>query len=196
MKYLISIVLILFLSDSFGQIVGKTKDGYVVEMTLYNGDTIPRIVLQPVLIMPKKVYTSKKDKMKFLRLVRKVKKVLPYAQLANQTLREIDANLDGYETEKDKKKYIKQMDKALKAKYGNELKKLTISEGRILIKLIDRETGDTSYELIEELRGSFSAFMWQSLARMFGDNLKTGYDADGEDKLIEEIILRIEAGQY
>jgi len=196
MKYLVSIVLILFLSNSFGQIVGKTKDGYVVEMTLYNGDTIPRIVLQPVLIMPKKVYKSKRDKMKFLKLVRKVKKVLPYAQLANQTLREIDANLDGYETERDKKKYIKQMDKALKAKYGNELKKLTISEGRILIKLIDRETGNTSYELIDELRGSFSAFMWQSLARLFGDNLKTGYDADGEDKLIEEIILRIEAGQF
>jgi len=196
MKYLVSIVLILFLSDSFGQIVGKTKDGYVVEMTLYNGDTIPRIVLQPVLIMPKKVYKSKKDKMKFLRLVRKVKKVLPYAQLANQKLREIEANLDQYETKKDKKKYIKTVDKALKAEYGDELKKLTISEGRILIKLIDRETGDTSYELVEELRGSLSAFMWQSLARLFGDNLKTGYDPDGEDKLIEEIILRIQAGQY
>lgn len=196
MKYLISIVLILFLSNSYSQIVGKTKDGYVVEMVLYNGDTIPRIVLQPVLIMPKKVYTSKKDKMKFLRLVRKIKKVLPYAQLANQTLREIEANLDNYEEKRDKKKYIKKLDKALKDRYGDELKKLTISEGRILIKLIDRETGDTSYELIEELRGSLSAFMWQSLARLFGDNLKTGYDADGEDKLIEEIILRIQAGQY
>jgi len=196
MKYLVSIVLILFLSNSFGQIVGKTKDGYVVEMTLYNGDTIPKIVLQPVLIMPKKVYKSKRDKMKFLRLVRKVKKVLPYAQLANQKLREIEANLDQYETKKDKKKYIKTVDKALKERYGDELKKLTISEGRILIKLIDRETGDTSYELVEELRGSLSAFMWQSLARLFGDNLKTGYDADGEDKLIEEIILRIEAGQF
>ncbi len=196
MKYLISIILALFLSNSFAQIVGKTKDGYVVEMTLYNGDTIPRIVLQPVLIMPKKVYKNKHDKIKFLRLVRKVKKVLPYAQLANKKLREVEANLGKYEAKKDQRKYIKSVDRALKAEYGDELKKLTISEGRILIKLIDRETGDTSYELIDELRGSFSAFMWQSLARLFGDNLKTAYDADGEDKLIEEIILRIEAGQY
>jgi hypothetical protein len=146
--------------------------------------------------MPKKVYNNERDKRKFLRLVRKIKKVLPYAKLANNTLYQVQLKLDSIEDKSQQKKYIKLVDKALKERYGEELKRLTISEGRILIKLIDRETGDTSYELIEELRGSFSAFMWQSLARLFGENLKQDYDAEGEDKLIEEIILRIEAGQY
>jgi hypothetical protein len=196
MKFFISIILIFSFYLGFGQIVGKTVEGYVVEMILYEGDTIPRIELDAVLIMPKKVYNNERDKRKFLRLVRKIKKVLPYAKLANNTLYQVQLKLDSIEDKSQQKKYIKLVDKALKERYGEELKRLTISEGRILIKLIDRETGDTSYELIEELRGSFSAFMWQSLARLFGENLKQDYDAEGEDKLIEEIILRIEAGQY
>lgn len=195
MRYFFIILLLSLLFSAKAQ-VGRTDNGWVVEMIEYNGDTIPRIEMAPILIMPKKTYTSKKDKIRFLRLVRKVKKVLPYAKLASQTLIEIESNLDSIDDKRKQKRYIKKIDKALKERYGEELKNLTISEGRILIKLIDRETGNTSYELVDELKGSFSAFMWQSLARLFGENLKEDYDPDGKDKIIEEIILRIEAGQF
>jgi len=195
MRYLIIIFLFSFFLSAEAQI-GRTDNGWVVEMIEYDGDTIPRIEMAPILIMPKKTYANKKEKIRFLRLVRKVKKVLPYAILAGQTLRQVEYNLDSLDDKRAQRKYIKRVDKVLKERYGDELKNLTISEGRILIKLIDRETGDTSYELIDELKGSFSAFMWQSLARLFGENLKESYDPDGKDRIIEEIILRIEAGQY
>ena len=80
-------------------------------------------------------------------------------------------------------------------RYKDELKKLTITQGRILIKLIDRETNNTSYYIIKEYRGSFSAFFWQSIARIFGENLKAEYNPEDEDKLIEDIVIRIENGQ-
>jgi len=192
------LTLILFLITSYlqAQIVGKTSDGYIVALAVVDGDTMPQIRLKQVYVMPKKVFHSRREQRKFLRLVRKIKKVLPYAQLANKTLFEINKELEGIDDRRTRKKYIKRVDKVLKKKYGNELKNLTISEGRILIKLIDRETGSTSYELVKELKGSFSAFMWQSLARLFGENLKQNYNAKGEDRLIEEILIRIEAGQY
>ena len=179
----------------YGQNIYKTDAGYLVALAVVDGDTMPQITLRQVLIMPPKEYKSERERRRFTRLARKVKKVLPYAQAANQMLRQIEDSLQYIPERRDQKKYIKLLEKKLKARYGEELKNLTISEGRILIKLIDRETGNTSYELVKELRGSFSAFMWQSLARLFGENLKVQYDAKGRDKDIEEILLRIEAGQ-
>ncbi len=197
MRFIVVILFFLNIYTVYSQdTIGRTPDGYVVALALVDGDTMPQIRLRQVYVMPKKIYYSKSEKRKFLRLVRKIKKVLPYAQLANKTLREINKQMEGIEDKRTRKKYIKKVDKVLKKKYGNELKNLTISEGRILIKLIDRETGSTSYELIKELKGSFSAFMWQSLARLFGENLKQDYDPKKEDKLIEEILIRIQAGQY
>ena len=87
------------------------------------------------------------------------------------------------------------MEADLKAEFEGELKKLTIKQGIILVKLIDRETGATSYDLIKSLRGSFSAFIWQSMARLFGSNLKLEYDPYGEDYMIEEIVQQLESGQ-
>jgi len=84
----------------------------------------------------------------------------------------------------------------LKKEFTEDLKNLTITQGRILIKLIDRETGKSSYTLIKELRGSFSAFMWQSLASLFNSSLKVEYDAEGEDKPIEDAIRLIESGAF
>lgn len=197
MRFIVIVIFSLWFTATKAQDgVAKTSEGYVVALAVVDGDTMPQIRLRQVNIMPEKVYHSDKERIKFLRLVRKIKKVLPYARLANKTLLDINNKLEGIEDNRTRKKYIKKVDKVLKDKYGEELKNLTISEGRILVKLIDRETGSTSYELIKELRGSFSAFMWQSLARLFGENLKVDYDAKKEDKLIEEILIRIDAGQY
>jgi hypothetical protein len=171
------------------------KEKLVTYNVIVNNDTIAQFELPEVTVIPPYKFKSKSQKRKYSRLVRYIKKVYPYAKLANEMLSKINDNIDSLDSKKVAKKYIKEVDKELQKRYGKELKKLTVSQGRLLIKLIARETGSTSYELIKELRGAFPAFMWQSLARLFGENLKVKYDKDDEDKMIEHIVLMIEAGQ-
>ena len=98
--------------------------------------------------------------------------------------------------EKTRKAYMKIVEKELRAEFEEPLKDLSITQGRILLKLIDRETSHTSYELVKGFRGEFQAFMWQSVARLFGNNMKAKYDSTGEDIMIERAIRLIEAGQF
>ena len=123
--------------------------------------------------------------------LRNVKKVYPIAIAAREKLRETEEHLLTLKSKRAQQAYIKQVEKELKAEYTPVLKRMTFSQGKILIKLIDRETDRTSYELV---RGSFSAFFWQGVARIFGANLKDRYDKEGEDKIIEQIIMLYEAG--
>lgn len=189
-KILLIIIFVLAASGLLAQ-----GNQYVVRTSVFEGDTIPLIRLREIVIFPPKVFKNKHEALRYRKLVRKIKKVLPYARIANKKLVEIEAALAQMTNERERKKYIDQKDKELKEEFEGELSKLTVSEGLLLIKLIDRETGDTSFELIKELKGSFTAFMWQSVARLFGSNLKTEYDPEGQDKLIEEIVLRIDNAQ-
>ena len=132
---------------------------------------------------------------RYARLIYNLKIVYPYAIMAAGKLHEMNDVFLNLKTERERNAYVKQVESELVAEFENDLKSLTITQGRLLIKLIDRETGNTSYELVRELRGSFSAFFWQTVARLFGSNLKTKFDADGEDKLIEQILILIENGQ-
>ena len=116
------------------------------------------------------------------------------AKLAKEKLAEMDAHIATLHTDQERRKYVNQMEDELFSEYEDDLKKLTFTQGRLLIKLIDRETGDTTYEWVKELKGSVPAFFWQALARIFGSNLKTEFDAAGQDRLINDIILMIEAG--
>ena len=159
-------------------------------------DTFAYISLPWVVIEEQMPFETRKQYEKWTRLKQNVKKVYPYAIMASAKLKEMERVLDKLPNEESRKSYTKKIEKELQDEFGEELKNLSINQGRILIKLIDRETGDTSYELVKELRGSFSAFMWQSLARLFGSNLKSDYDPNGEDKLIEAAIKQIEAGQF
>jgi len=163
--------------------------------TILNGDTMPLLVLPPVNITTERVFKSKREKRRYGKLKRYVVKVYPYAKIAGEMLQDFDDTLRTIESKVKRKKYIKKVEKQLMAEFEGELKKLTIKQGIILIKLIDRETGNTSYDLVKELRGSFSAFLWQSLARLFGSNLKLQYDPNGRDAMIEEIVQLIENGQ-
>jgi hypothetical protein len=115
--------------------------------------------------------------------------------MAKEKLIELDEELSQIKGKKARKKFIDDVEDELREEFEDELKGLTISQGRILIKLIDRETGDTSYELVKEMKGSFSAVFWQAIARLFGSNLKSEFDPEGEDRLINEIVLLIESGQ-
>ncbi len=131
----------------------------------------------------------------YRKLVYNVKKVYPYAKLAGEKFATINAHMDSLTSKKQQREYIKQIEKEILQQYEEDLKNLTITQGRILIKLIDRETSETSYEVVKDLRGSFQAALWQTVARIFGTNLKTEFDAEGEDKTIDEIMRMIENGQ-
>lgn len=159
-----------------------------------NGDTIPVADLQVVDIVSNRVFKSYNDAWKYYLLKRDVEVAYPYALLAGATFRQCEETLKTMTDESEKKHYVKTVEKQLMKQYSDELKGLTVNQGKILIKLIDRETGNSSYAMVKELKGSFSAFMWQTVARIFGDNLKSTYNPDDEDRDIENIIGLIETG--
>ncbi len=174
----------------------KPKVQYRVWAEIYHGDTIPSIRFQDVYVYADYLYKNKKQYEAWTRTKYNVKKVYPYAILAAAKLKEYNTILEKMPNEKMKKAYLKVIEKQLKDEFEEPMKNLTITQGRILLKLIDRETGNTSYELVKDLRGNFQAFMWQSLARIFGSNMKSEYDPEGEDIMIERAIKLIEAGQF
>ena len=167
----------------------------IVYARVIDGDTIPIVPLKQVYVYSFKIIESKKQARKYSRLIRNIKRVYPLAKLAGIKLREYEEILIKATSDHERKKIMKQAEKELKEKYGGELRKLTFSQGKILIKLVDRETGNSSYDLVAELRGKFVAFFWQTFARLFGFNLKIKYDPEGEDKQIEMIVRMIENGQ-
>jgi hypothetical protein len=201
-RYIFVICLLLFCSahylwsqvqpDSTGKIKARAK--------IENGDTIIISYMDDIDIFadttnkPKPVFENKRQERKFNRLVYNLKKVYPYAKLAKTKLNEMNRQYLTLKTEKERKEFAKKTEKEIRDQFEQELVNLTVTQGRLLIKLIDRETGKTSYELVKEFRGTFSAIFWQTLARLFGSNLKTKYDAEGEDQVIEDILLAIDAG--
>lgn len=192
--FLLLLTLTVFVVDAQCQEVA-TQPTIITRARIIDGDTIPHVRLPEVRSYARRRFKTKKAAQRYTKLVINVKKTLPYARIASVRLRQIEDSLAKLPTEKARKEYIKISEKQLFDEFEGPLRKLTISQGRILIKLIDRETGDTSYELIKALKGRFSAFMWQSVARLFGSNLKATYDADGTDREIEVIVQMIDDGQ-
>lgn len=168
--------------------------GYPVYGRIVDGDTILISNIREANIYPRTEFDSKRDLRQYERLIYNVKKAYPYAIIAREMFMEVENNLALMKTEKEQKEYIRQVEQDIKDRFEGELRQLTITQGRILIKLIDRETQHTSYDLVKQLRGSFPAFFWQAIARIFGSNLKSRFDAAGEDYLIEEIIIMIDYG--
>ncbi len=165
-----------------------------VEGFVEGDDTIPHVDLREIVIMPPRKFNSEREYLRYSRLVRNIKVTLPYARMAASKLHDINSHLATLKTDKERKVYLKQAEKSLFDEFEKPLKKLSITQGRLLIKLIDRETGDTSYNLIKHYKGKFSAFFWQSMARLFGSNLKDEFDVEGDDKTIDYIIVLIDNG--
>ncbi|SFF01377.1 DUF4294 domain-containing protein [Thermophagus xiamenensis] len=199
-RYIITCVFLLpgFVFELKGQEVEKAnmagKEVYMLKSKVSGSDTVPHVMLSEVKIVPRWRFRNKRERRVYSRLVRNIKVTLPYAKIAAAKLEEINAHLAQLESEKERKEYLRVAEKKLFQEFEQPLRKLSFSQGRLLIKLIDRETGDTSYNLIKEYKGSFSAFFWQSVARLFGSNLKAEYDAEREDRMIEHIIIMIENG--
>lgn len=163
--------------------------------TVIDGDTLANVLIREVVVFPQRKFATKQDYRRYRRLIHNLKVVYPYAQIAKQKIGEMDAIYRDLPNDKERKKYIKQVETELRDEFEDQLVKMTISQGRLLIKLIDREVGRTSYAVIRDLKGGFSAFFWQAIARIFGSSLKTEFDELGDDKLLNELIILYEYGQ-
>ena len=171
------------------------KDNSVVTRAVVEGsDTLPIFELPEVLVYERRDFEYLYLKRRYRRMIRNIKKAYPYAQIAGVKLKELDDQLATLNSEKEQKAYINQAEKEIMDQFEKQVKRLTVTQGIILVKLIDRETGRTSYQVIKELKGGFTAFFWQGIARIFGNNLKTKYDPENQDKVMEDIVLGIEAG--
>jgi hypothetical protein len=166
------------------------KYGFGVKI---GNDTIIHRDIEEVSVYPRNSKISHFTRY-YSRLALRVKKVYPYAQKANELLKKYEPQYYTLKTDKERRKLMKDIEDQLLSEYKDDLKRMTISDGRVLIKLIDRETGKTSFTLIKEFRGGFSAAFWQGIARIFKNNLKEEYDPYGEDRLIEDIVILIEFG--
>jgi hypothetical protein len=171
-----------------------TLSHMIVPGKIINGDTLPYVDLNTFTVFPQVTFDYNNELMKYQQLVYRVKKVYPYAKLAAKKLEEYKKILDTIPSHRGKKQFIKKAEKELEAQFGDEIKKLSFSQGKILIKLIYRETGSSTFEIVKELRGGFSAYIWQTMARVFGYDLKTTYDPENEDQMIEKIVRMIDAG--
>lgn len=188
------VVCLLFTVCAMAQV--KMPDGtYKTLTTVVDGDTIPLINLAPVEIIETLSPEAALQLKQYLKLRRDVLRAYPYARLAEMKLKYVNDSISKITNDKQRRRFVKATEKQLKEDFEKDLKKLTITQGRILIKLVDRQTGNTSYYLVKELRGTFQAFLWQGMARLFGENLKDDYDATGEDAMIENIVQQIERGE-
>lgn len=182
--------------DADQSFLEKNDKGYMLHAVVEKGDTVPYVWLPWLTVSTEMPFKSKRKYAQWSRIRYNVKKVYPYAILAAAKLKEFDLILEKMPNDRVRNTYLKMCEKELQAQFSAELKDLSVSQGKILMKLIDRETGKTTYTVVKELRGNFQAFMWQSLAVLFGSTMKQEYHAEGEDKLIELAIHQVEAGEF
>ena len=166
-----------------------------VGKVLHEGDSIQYMEMNNVYVYPELTFKNKKQAQSYMRLVNNVKKVLPIAKEARQMLIETTELLDMLPDEKSKNEHIKRVEEDIFRTYKPKMKKLTYSQGKLLIKLIDRECHSSSYDMIKAFMGPIRAGFWQVFAWGFGASLKKEYDPTGTDRLTERVVLMVEAGQ-
>ncbi len=193
-KYISSILLSLLLFPALQAQEPDREEPEITRGIIVENDTLPMVDLPEVRVYQRKDFEYLYLKRRYRRLIYNVKRAYPYSKIAGTRLKVLDEYLATLETEKERKEYVNQVEGEIMKEFEQDVKKLTVTQGIILVKLIDRETGRTSYEVIKDLKGGLTAFFWQGIARIFGNNLKEIYDPDGRDRIIEDIVLGIEAG--
>ena len=171
------------------------KPLHILKAATFDGQTYPHVELKEIIVTGKMPKGIRFDYRRHARLVYNVRRVYPYALIVRDEFGRINRLLETLPTERAKRDFLQSYEKDLLARYEGDMRRLTFTQGKILIKLIDRETSNTSYELIRQYRGKISAIFWQGIARIFGANLKSTYDPRGDDYLIEYIVREIEAGR-
>lgn len=201
MKRQLQILLVLLLISGFNDSVFALNNaetippgGQKVWMQVDGNDTIYLAFLRDIYVYPKIKFNSRKQEEFYWRTVRDVKRTLPFAKIVSAELNRVNALILKM-PKASQKKYLAKYEKEVFDKYESDLRKLSMNQGKMLLKLIDRECNSTSYDLIKTYRGSISAFFWQGVARIFGSNLKSEYDAKGNDRIVERVIVLVESGQ-
>lgn len=196
-RLLISLLALLFLT---GGLAGQAKtarsnppsDKDMLEdlgWVIIDGDTLYTATMPPL-----PIFGKKKDFRNYQKLVRSVKKVYPYAKEAKGYLDYLEAELPKMKNDREREKLTKKVEKEIVSTYTPILENMTRSEGKVLIKLIHRETQISSYQILKDFRGGLSAGFWNTIARLFKANLKDTYDPEGEDRMMEQIVKYVEAG--
>ncbi len=185
-------VMVLLFSGAHAQ----ERKEYLLPYIIENGDTIFYSKIKEATIIGHSSVRSKHDWKQYRRMVYNLKKVYPYTQIAKNKLAEMDTHFSRLKTKKERKDYIDRVENEMMAEFEGPLRKLTRSQGKMLIKLVDRETGQSSYAIVKELKGNFTTFFWQNIGRLFGYNLKTRYDPNGEDAVLEELVKMYEDGSF
>ena len=166
--------------------VGKVMEG---------GDSIQYMEMYNVYVYPELEFKNERQKQSYLRLVKNVKTVLPIAKEVNAILIETAEYLDQLPTEEEKNAHIKRVEKSIMQQYKPRMKKLTYSQGKLLIKLVDRECNSSAYEMIKAFFGPLRSGFYQAFAWLYGASLKKQYDPDGADRLTERVVFMVEAGK-
>lgn len=174
----------------------KVFAGYYHFIEKETGDTLMMLVFNNITIYPRERFRNKKEEEFYWKTVRDVKKTLPYAKLICSTLLETYEYLDTYKSQKEKQAYLTKFEKAIFNEYKPVMKKMTKGQGKMLIKLINRETNQDSYSIVKAFLGTFRAGFWQTFGKFFGVSLRQGFhpNKNKDDALIERICVRIEQG--
>ena len=161
----------------------------------FHGDSIPAIIFPTFYKYPPMTFKNDKERDRYNRLVANVKRLLPLAKLAKYTVIETYDYLQTLPTKKEKAEHIKLVEDGLKKQYAPTVKRLSRSQGRLLVKLIDRECGQTGYNIAQAFIGSFKANIYQAMAFCFGNSLTKRYDPEGDDRYTERVVRLVESGQ-
>ena len=182
------IILLLFFFNVFCNVIAA-QERIIADFEVVDDDTLIFSDLPEIEVLD---FKNQDEKNTYFILKRRVIKVYPYAIIASKKLNEIQSVLDTIPKKRKKKRYAKEVTRGVKDEYEDKLKKLTINEGKILVKLIYRETNTTPYNIVKSYRGRFNAFFWQTMARIWDNNLKTVYDPINirEDMMIEHILIQ------
>jgi hypothetical protein len=171
------------------------KAGTPMQYKVEKGDTVYLASIPELVVRTPRKFKNAAEERQFWKLVYNVRKVYPYSKMAGRKLQELNDRYLTITSEKERQAYSKKAEEELIAEFEGELRKLTLTQGRILMRLVDRETGYTTFDIVKDFRGGVQAAFWQGVARVFGSNLKKNFDpSSGEDKMIERIIREIEDG--
>ncbi len=185
------IVCLLSSADGFAQSRYGPNDTLLVPIIIYNGDTLPYRELDYVIVSAKMTEAQKEAYRKWTRLRNAVYVTYPYARQASYIINEINFNLGRIHEKKQRQQYIKSKEAELKKRFADPLTQLSVYQGKVLMKLINRETNNSCYNIIKEYKGGFSARFWQTVAWIVGSSLKQDYDPGGQDAEMESIVREV-----
>jgi len=191
MRHLLIILLLCIVSSSDAQWKSGQHDTLWVPYIVYEGDTMTYKVMDQVNVVGKMTDEQRAYLKKWTRLRNAVYVTYPYAKKASHIINDVVINLNKIQDAQQRKKYLSTREKELKKEFTEPLTALSVYQGKILMKLINRETRNTCYDLIKEYRGGFTARFWQTVAWVFGSSLKQDYDPKGPDAEMESIVLEV-----